>query len=554
MKAYEELVAAYCKDIKSGKIPAGRYTKKAIERYLSDRKKEKEAGFPFTFNSERFSEFCSFAESLIIPDTKKPLELLPWQLFIYANLYGFYYKDNLERRRFRQAYIEVARKNGKTTGLLFPQILYDFLVTDAAESYLVSKDTAQSEKTFRELKAIIKADSDLTKVSECFTNSVLYQNSRIAFFSSESTAIDGYRNSLSIIDEFHCYDNDKIVTAFRYGSRARLNGLVAIITSAGLDISNPCYAENKKCKSILNNTLTDDSYFGIIYAYDEKDDWKDSKNFIKANPSLGSILQADVLESDLNDALITPSHQGDFKSKTCGFWLNEKSSWIPLNKWKQNEAIPYEALRAIPCYGALDLSSVNDMTAYSLCWYLNGKYYFKHLFYIPEETVQERYRKENINFLEWIEKGYVKTTAGSTINYEEIYSDIVKDARRYRIEEIAYDRWQANFLIEKLNSTLPEITYIDYDQSLKNFASPTKAYERLALEEKIIDPNPVIFWQLQNVMIKPDVNNNYKPLKEYKASTKRIDGIITSIMARDRCEANQKAAPAVSFDTILHSF
>nr|WP_230978158.1 terminase TerL endonuclease subunit [Treponema vincentii] len=473
---------------------------------------------------------------------------------MYANLYGFYYKDNLERRRFRQAYIEVARKNGKTTGLLFPQILYDFLVTDAAESYLVSKDTAQAEKSFRELKAIIKADSDLTKVSECFTNSVLYQNSRIAFFSSESTAIDGYRNSLSIIDEFHCYDNDKIVTAFRYGSRARLNGLVAIITSAGLDISNPCYAENKKCKSILNNTLTDESYFGIIYAYDEKDDWKDCKNFIKANPSLGCILKPDVLESDLNDALITPSHQGDFKSKTCGFWVNEKSSWIPLNKWKQYEAINYETLETLPCYGALDLSSVNDMTAYSLCWYLNGKYYFKHLFYIPEETVQERYRKENINFLEWIEKGYVKTTAGSTINYEEIYSDIVKDARRYRIEEIAYDRWQANFLIEKLNSSLPEITYIDYDQSLKNFASPTKAYERLALEEKIIDPNPVILWQLQNVMIKPDVNNNYKPLKEYKSSTKRIDGIITSIMARDRCEAAHKAAPAVSFDTILHSF
>lgn len=554
MKEYEKVVADYCKDIKSGKILAGRYTKKAIERYISDRKKEKQEGFPFYFDTDRFNEFCAFAESLIIPDIGKPLELLPWQLFIYANLYGFYYKDNPDRRRFRQAYIEVARKNGKTTGLLFPQILYDFLITDAAESYLVSKDAAQAEKSFRELKAIIKADSDLTKVSECFTSSILYRNSRITFFSSESTAIDGYRNSLSIIDEFHCYDSDKIVTAFRYGSRARLNGLVVIITSAGLDISSPCYAENTKCKAILNNTLTDESYFGIIYAYDEKDDWKDCKNFIKANPSLGSILKPDVLESDLNDALITPSHQGDFKSKTCGFWVNEKSSWIPLNKWKQYEAINYEKLEPLSCYGALDLSSVNDMTAYSLCWYLNGKYYFKHLFYIPEETVQERYRKENISFLEWIEKGYVKTTAGSTVSYEEIYSDIIKDARRYRIEEIAYDRWQANFLIEKLNSSLPEITYIDYDQSLKNFASPTKAYERLALEEKIIDPNPVILWQLQNVMIKPDVNNNYKPLKEYKSSTKRIDGIITSIMARDRCEAAHKAAPAVSFDTILHSF
>lgn len=552
---YYKTVIEYCNNIISKKIKAGIYVIKACKRFLEDIKKTKEEGNLFYFNENKFNEFCEFAEALYIPDTGEKLKLLSWQLFIYANLYGFYYKDNNERRRFRHAYIEVARKNGKTTGLLFPQILYDFLTTNAAESYLVSKDGAQAEKSFRELKAIINEDKDLKKICECLSSTIIYDTSRIAFFSSESTAIDGYRNSLSIIDEFHCYDNDKIVTAFRYGARARLNGLVAIITSAGLDIASPCYAENSKCKSILNGTLTDDSYFGIIYAYDEKDNWQDPKNFIKANPSLGTFLKEDILLSDLADAEITPSHQPDFKSKTCGIWTNDVKSWIPINKWKQEKEIDYELLKNIPCYAALDLSTVNDMTAFSLCWLLKDNFYFKHYFYIPKETLYERYKKENINIFDWVNKGYITAIEGGIIDYEIIYEDILKLCKKFLIREIAYDRWQSSLLINKLNENIPDIYLIEYDQSLKNFSPPTKEYERLVLKGNIIDPNPVIFWQLQNVRIKPDTNNNYKPMKDYKASTKRIDGIITSIMALDRCKANEnKIVREIKFEDVLNSF
>ena len=160
---YYKTVIEYCNNIISKKIKAGIYVIKACKRFLEDIKKTKEEGNLFYFNENKFNEFCEFAEALYIPDTGEKLKLLSWQLFIYANLYGFYYKDNNERHRFRHAYIEVARKNGKTTGLLFPQILYDFLTTNAAESYLVSKDGAQAEKSFRELKAIINEDKDLKK-------------------------------------------------------------------------------------------------------------------------------------------------------------------------------------------------------------------------------------------------------------------------------------------------------------------------------------------------------------------------------------------------------
>lgn len=557
---YFKEVVNYCKDITTGRILAGEYTKKAIKRFNNDLKKINDEGFPFQFDENQFIQVVSFAESLILPDTKKPLKLLGWQLFIYANLFGWVYKDNPERRRFRTAYNEVARKNGKTSAFLYPLILYDFITSTSAESYLVSKDEKQAEKSFKETIEVIKENKELNQLKEqgalnCYSNAITLQTSRIAFFSSESSAIDGYRNSLSVIDEYWCYNDDKIVSAFRYGGRARLNNLNIIITSAGLDVSSACYAENKKAKAILDGTLVDDSYFAIIYSYDETDDWKDPKNFIKANPSLGTFLKEDVLLSDLSDALITPSHQPDFKSKTCGIWTNDVSSWIPIEKW--NSAIKefnLNDLEKVSCFGALDLSSINDLTAYTLCWSNKGNYYYKHHFYIPEATLFDRYQNENINFIEWVNKGIITLIKGTTIDYDFIYKDILEDYKRFNIKEIAYDRWSANDLINKLNDELPNINYIEFDQRLQNMALPTKEYEKLILEGKVFDPNPAMLWQISNVKIKPDPNGNYKPLKDYKASNQRIDGVISSIMATSRAKANSTTIPEVSFSHILNSF
>lgn len=550
---YNNLIQ-YCKDITSGKILSGIYCKKSIQRFMKDLKQSEEDGFPFYFNEYSFNEICEFAESLKLPDIKTNLKLLPWQLFIYGNLFGWFYKGEKERRRFRQAYIEVARKNGKTSGLLFPLILYDFLTSNAAESYLVSATGDQSEKSFEDIVEIINENKELKDICHPYSSVItLDDTSRITFFSSESTATDGYRNSLSVVDEYHDYDSDKIVTSFRYGGRARVNNLVAIITSAGLDISKPCYAENKKCKSILSGTLTDESYFGIIYAYDEKDDWKDSKNFIKANPSLGEFLKKDVLESDLTDALITPSHQPDFKSKTCGFWTNDTSSWIPLEKWeKTDKKLKYT--KGINVYGGLDLSSVNDLTAYSLCWKIDGIYYLQHKFYIPEEQAMNKYKKDNINFLEWIQKGYITIIPGASIDTDYIYNDIEKDLANYNTKIIAYDKWQSDDLIKKLDENIPQIVYAGFDQSLKKMSASTKNYERLVLDGKIVDPNPVMTWMINNVRIKPDANNNYKPMKDYKSSTQRIDGVITSIMSVDMCISNEVEVKKESFANILNSF
>jgi phage terminase large subunit-like protein len=341
----------------------------------------------------------------------------------------------------------------------------------------------------------------------------------------------------------------------RYGSRARDNGLVLIITTAGTDISLPAYNEAEKIKKILNGLLIDDTYFGIIYSIDDKDDWKKPESYIKANPSIDKIIDRKILEQDLQDALITPSHQPDYKAKTLNVWTNDTTNWIPLQRWdteKRNETININEFEGQICYGGLDLSSINDFTAYTLCFKKDGLFYLFHKFYIPSEQIMEKYRVENINIKDWIDKGIVTASPGAAIDYDFIMNDIVNDSTRFNIVELAYDNWQSKKLIDSLDEKMPNTIFIQKEQSLKHMSAPSKEFERLIIEDKIIDSNPVMKWMVGNAVVKPDANNNYKPLKEYKSSTKRIDGVITSIMSIDRANANDE--PNNNFNSILNLF
>jgi phage terminase large subunit-like protein len=318
--------------------------------------------------------------------------------------------------------------------------------------------------------------------------------------------------------------------------------LTLIITSAGLNLSGPCYAENEQARKVLNNILTDDTYFTIIYAYDDKDDWKDPKLFIKANPSLGVILRQDILENDLNDALITPSHQSDFKAKTCGIWTNDTTNWIPLQKWdteKRNTIIDINEFESQVCYGGLDLSSIGDFTVFTVCFKKDDYYYLYHKYYVPSEQILEKYRMENINIKDWINRGLVTAIPGATIDYSFIEKDIIEAANKFNLVELAYDNWNSNQLITKLDEIIPNTILVQYNQNLKQMSNPTKQFEKLIMDDKIIDPSPVSKWMIGNATIKIDANGNYKPLKEYKSSTKRIDSAITSIMSVDRCMNNE---------------
>jgi phage terminase large subunit-like protein len=555
----EKIVNNYCNDILKNKIPSCSYVKKVIKRFNHDLRKEQEQGWDFFMNWEKVQQFYDFSKLIKLPDKDEFIHLLPWQLFIFTNLLGFCYKNNPDKRRFRQGSVYVPRKNGKTTGLLFPLILWDFITTESAESYFFEKDLAQGYKVFNELKHIISQNKLLRENTNSTIDTIRMNNSRSSFFTSESIGIDGYRPSIAVIDEYWCFPDNRAITSMRMGGRARLNSLTLIITTAGLDLALPAYEEYQKVEKVLNGLILDDTYFGILFGIDQNDDPMTPEAYIKANPSIDVIIDRKILEQDLQDAIATPSHKPDYIAKTLNVWNMGTTTWIPFEKleYLKNTTINWDDFKDDVFYASFDLSSINDFTAYTLCCKKNDNYYFKHRFYIPLETVGERYKKENISILEWIEKGFIETCPGPTIDYGYIFSDFQKDMENFNIKEITYDNWHSQELFSMIeNEYGNNLVTASYYQNLKFLSGPTKAYEKAILEKKIIDPNPVIEWMIGNTVIKVNENGDYRPLKDFKSSHKRIDGVITSIMALDRCQAHNKNNPetALSFSEFMGLF
>jgi len=295
----QKIVMQYCKDITKNIIPSNIYVKKAVKRFMNDLKNESLPSWDYYMDWDIAQKFYDFTKSLVLTNGKH-LQLLPWQLFILSQLTSWRYKNQNSKMRFRSGAVFVPRKNGKTNGLMFPLLLWDFLTTPSSETYFFEKDMRQAEKMFRDLRTICKNSKGLKDIIDDTGTNIFYKNSKISYFAADTVAIDGYAPSLATVDEYFCFSNDKPVTAMRYGSRARENGLVLIITTAGTDISLPAYDEDEKVRKILNGLLTDDTYFGIIYGIDESDDWKKPESYVKANPSIDTIIDRKILEQDLH--------------------------------------------------------------------------------------------------------------------------------------------------------------------------------------------------------------------------------------------------------------
>jgi phage terminase large subunit-like protein len=552
----------YCRDVAGGGAPACGLVKKAVERCLRDFERIKDGEFEYEFDWNICEKFYNFSRTIPLPDRDGFLPLLPWQVFCLFNLIGWVSKNNAGKRRFRSGLIQVPRKNGKTTGLMYPLLIWDFITSGSAESYFFEKDEPQARKVYKELQAVLSRHELLKDRIDGNIFAIYSGNKRIAYFTSESMGIDGYRPSLAVIDEYWCFPSDKPLTAMRYGGRSRDSSLALIITTAGTDISLPCYDETLKAKKILNGVSEQDDYFCVIYTIDEEVKWNTKEAYIMANPSLKDkegrgIIDPKLLEQDLRDAVNQPSHKPDYLAKTLNVWTVGSSSWIPIEKCRFSGGVDFSLFgeRKHPCYGALDLSAVNDWTAYTLCFNKDDVFYFKHRFYIPSATVDERYRKENINILKWIDRGLVTVIESETIDYTYIFNDIKKDYEAFDIREIAYDNWGSRDLINAVTDAMPKIDVFSFGQSLKYIGQPTKELEKRILDRKIeTDCKEIIIWMLGNVQIKPDPNGNYKPLKNYASSSGRIDGVITMIMSLDRCLANKAGTRGVSFQDILNLF
>ncbi|TAH55194.1 MAG: terminase large subunit [Treponema sp.] len=529
---------SYVADVSSGRVVACSAVKDAAKRHLVDLEKAKKRDFPYCFDEERARLAVDFFYELRHSKGKWAGQKFvpePWQQFIIASLYGWRQKTT-GLRRFRKAYIQVARKNGKTF-LGAGVELYDLITEPGAEVYSAATTRDQAKISFNDAKRMVQKSPELQEYIKSFRDTLVCGDGVFKALSADDSTLDGLNPSCSLVDEYHAHKDDSIVGVIQTGMGSREQPLLFIITTAGFSTASVCHEEYEIAKHTIagDNGYENDEYFAIIFELDKSDNWKDRKVWIKANPNLGVSVSVEYMESQLKEAMQKTSKEGEFKTKNLNYWVSSKEGWISFDKWKRSRALFDEkTLAGRTCFGAIDLSKILDFTA--LTWYFwieeLGKFYAKHRFYIPEEQVDIKLKTDSPQIRKWIERGYITAIPGETIDYDFMRNDIYADAELYEIKEIAYDPYLAKTLITELKD---QFLLVEMQQQIKKLSEPSKNWEKMVTDGKLIDNNPVMEWMVGCAEIYTDANGNIKVQKpKANRDSKRIDGVITSIMAHER--------------------
>ena len=524
-------VEKYVQDVLSGERIAGKLEIAGCERYLRDKVEALDKGFYLdTKAGERIIHFAQKLKHTKDKWAGQPFLLEPWQMFVLYNGYGW--KRANGKRRFTTIYIRVARKNGKTA-IASTVGLYGLYAEgiSRAEVYSVATTRDQAKLCFSDAVAIVKCTA-LNKRLKCYRDSIAYEDKGSFFkpLSADYGIHDGYSPSTVLVDEYHAHKDNGMLDVMKSGEAAREEPMNFIITTSGFNKNYPCYAFDKNVKNVICGITQDESLFGMIYEMDEGDDWRDPKNWYKANPNLGISVSIDYLAEQVQDALNRPEAVVNVKTKNLNMWVDAEDTWILDNKWMETSVTEDDSLlQGMECWGGLDLSNVSDITAFVLIFKdEEGRLYLKPYFWIPEDTLKEKIAKENVFYAEWVQKGYVKVTPGNVVDYDYIRTDIDKIADEYNVQSIAYDRWNSSQMV--INMQSDGFTMSPFGQGYGSMSAPTKEFEKMVLNKKLEHfGNPVLRWMMSSVAIQRDPAGNIKPDK--RKSSQKIDGVVASIMA-----------------------
>lgn len=479
--------------------------------------------------------------------------LLPWQERIVRDIFGIIKEDGT--RQFHTAYVEIGKKNGKSE--LAAAVALYLLYADnepSAEVYGAAADRQQASIVFDVANNMVKMSPALMRRSKIMSATRRVVNYANAGFYQVLSAEVGTKHGLNVsglvFDELHAQPNRKLYDVLTKGSGdAREQPLFFIITTAGTDKNSICYEMHTKAADVLAGRKIDPTFYPVVYGLDLEDDWHDEENWYKANPSLGYTIKIDRVREAYKEALQNPAEENIFRQLRLNTWVNSTVCWIPENVYDKGSA-PFDEnmLAGRECYGGLDLSSTTDITAFVLVFMPlrdDEPYYVLPHFWLPEETLDLRVRRDHVPYDVWKKQGYINVTEGNVIHYGFIEKYITELGKRYNIREIGVDPWNASHIIQNLEGA--GFTMVTIGQGYKSMSAPSKELYKLLLEGKIAHGgHPVLRWMAGNVVAETDEAENVKPTKA--KSTEKIDGIVALVMALDRCVRNQNARRGSVYD------
>ncbi len=469
----------------------------------------------------------------------KPFKLLDWQRQIIQDLFGIVKPNGY--RQFNTAYIEIPKKNGKSE--LAAAVALLLCCGDGeqrAEIYGCAADRGQATIVFDVAADMVRMCPALNRRCKILASQkrIIYTptNSFYQVLSAEAYSKHGFNIHGVVFDELHTQPNRKLFDVMTKGSGdARMQPLYFLITTAGTDTHSICYETHQKAKDILEGRKIDPTFYPVIYGAGEDEDWTDPKVWMKSNPSLGETIGMDKVEAACESAKQNPGEENSFRQLRLNQWVKQAVRWMPMDKWDAC-AFPVneEMLEGRVCYGGLDLSSTTDLTSFCLVFPPEDEeepYYVLPYFWVPEDTLELRVKRDHVPYDLWNRQGYLETTEGNVVHYGYIEKFIERLGERFNIRDIAFDRWGATQMSQDLENM--GFTVVPMGQGFASMSPPTKELMKLTLERKIAHGgHPVLRWNMDNIFIRTDPAGNIKADKA--KSTEKIDGAIAMIMALDR--------------------
>lgn len=551
---YSTRARGYAERVVAGAEIAGKLEILACERFLKDLiRAETDEAWPYRYDEEQADRACAFIEQL--PHIKGQwarqrlkIRLEDWQCFIVCNLFGWLRKEN-GLRRFLTGYLEVARKNAKST--LAAGIGLYMLAGDGepgAEVYSAATTGDQARIVFDVARQMVLRDGAFAANGiEAQIRGIYVPSDARKFepLNAEGSTLDGLNPHCTIVDELHAHKRRDVYDVLDTARGARDQALLLSITTAGSDRAGICYEQRTYIVKVLQGVFEDDSYFGIVYTIDDDDDWTDPAVWRKANPNYGVSVLVDDFERSAREAMNKPSALNNFLTKRLNVWVNADSAWMDMRAWDAcgDTGIKLEDFDGEEAIAALDLASKVDIAAKALLFQRASKYYAFLKYYLPEAAAEDG---RNSQYSGWARQGLLTLTPGNVTDFDQIEVDLLEAASRYQLKEVPFDPFQATQLSSHmLAEGLP---MVEMRPTVLNFSEPMKQLEALVLSKKFVhNGDPILAWMVSNVVCHRDVKDNIYPRKEREEN--KIDGVVALIMALGRAIAgNTSEFPVIGSD------
>lgn len=517
---------------------AGEVEALAYERSIRDHDRaESDPSFPFWFDeaaADRAVAVISEFRHTKGRWTRERWQWVPWQRWAVRELYGWKREDGT--RRFRWAYIAIPRKNGKSefaaANALYLQVADG---EDGAEVYSAATKKDQARIVWSYASEIVRLTPSLKRKIRSYRAELKFPdtNSTLQPLGSDADTLDGLNPHGLVIDELHAHRDRGVLDVLQTATGARDEPLGFIITTAGqYDPEGIGWLTHRNAESVLRGEVEDESLFVFITQSNEGDEPNEPESWKRANPSVGYTVQEDYLESQAAKAVSQASFMPTFERYHLNRWVHRKEGGLDMRKWGEAlPDVPDEDLVGRPCFGAVDLSSKVDLTAWVLVWPLeDGSYAVRRRVWIPEETIEQRSREDRVPYGEWARRGLIDVIPGEVILHNWIEAAIREDLARWAIERIHYDPWNA----EQVAIHLQEdgATMVEMRQGFASMNEPSKELERLVSMVPCRvrhGDDPILTWSARNLTFREDPAGNLKPDKQ--RSTEKIDPMVALIMA-----------------------